>query len=56
MLADPAEARAMSRAAAEAIGSLGGAVDRTMQAIEPFLRELKIGPHVARIGIPAGEG
>jgi 3-deoxy-D-manno-octulosonic-acid transferase len=37
LLADPARARAMARAAGEAVAGVAGAVERTLRAIEPFL-------------------
>jgi 3-deoxy-D-manno-octulosonic-acid transferase len=33
----------MARAAGEAVQALGGAVDRTMQSIEPFIVQAKLG-------------
>jgi 3-deoxy-D-manno-octulosonic-acid transferase len=41
LLADPARTRAMARAAADAVNAIGGAVERTMQSIEPFIVPLK---------------
>jgi 3-deoxy-D-manno-octulosonic-acid transferase len=43
LLAEPALARTMARIAAEAVQSLGGAVDRTLQSIEPFIVQVKLG-------------
>jgi len=43
LLADPGLVREMSRAAARTVESLGGAVERTMQSIEPFIVQLKLG-------------
>lgn len=43
LLADPALAREMARTAAETVQSLGGAVDRTLQSIEPFIVQVKLG-------------
>ena len=43
LLADPALTREMARAAAESVHALGGAVDRTLQSIEPFIVQLKLG-------------
>ncbi|HEX2510804.1 MAG TPA: 3-deoxy-D-manno-octulosonic acid transferase, partial [Microvirga sp.] len=43
LLADPALAREMVRSAAETVQSLGGAVDRTLQSIEPFIVQVKLG-------------
>ncbi|MCB5175430.1 3-deoxy-D-manno-octulosonic acid transferase [Microvirga lenta] len=43
LLANPALTRDMARAAADAVQALGGAVDRTMQSIEPFIVQAKLG-------------
>jgi 3-deoxy-D-manno-octulosonic-acid transferase len=43
LFVDGAGVRAMARAASETVDSLGGAVDRTLQAIEPFLLHMAIG-------------
>ncbi|HZH51525.1 MAG TPA: 3-deoxy-D-manno-octulosonic acid transferase [Microvirga sp.] len=43
LLANPALTREMARAAADAVHALGGAVDRTMQSIEPFIVQAKLG-------------
>ncbi|SCY87965.1 3-deoxy-D-manno-octulosonic acid transferase [Microvirga guangxiensis] len=43
LLTNTALTRDMSRAAGEAVQSLGGAVERTMQSIEPFIVQAKIG-------------
>jgi 3-deoxy-D-manno-octulosonic-acid transferase len=43
LLADPALAREMARSAAETVQALGGAVDRTLQSIEPFIVQVKLG-------------
>jgi 3-deoxy-D-manno-octulosonic-acid transferase len=43
LLSNAALTRDMARAAAEAVQSLGGAVDRTMQSIEPFIVQAKLG-------------
>jgi 3-deoxy-D-manno-octulosonic-acid transferase len=40
LLPAPARTREMARAAAEAVESLGGAVSRVMQAIEPFIARM----------------
>lgn len=42
LLSDVARLRAMARAAGETVEGLGGAVDRTMQAIEPFLMHMHL--------------
>ncbi len=42
LLADPARTRGMARAAADVVQELGGAVERTMQALEPFIVEVKL--------------
>jgi 3-deoxy-D-manno-octulosonic-acid transferase len=42
LLGDPARTRRMARAGAETIQSLGGAVDRTLQTIEPFIVQMKL--------------
>ncbi|WP_210497312.1 3-deoxy-D-manno-octulosonic acid transferase [Microvirga antarctica] len=43
LLANPAVTRDMARAAADAVQALGGAVERTMQSIEPFIVQAKLG-------------
>jgi 3-deoxy-D-manno-octulosonic-acid transferase len=43
LLVDGQGMRTMARAAAETVESLGGAVERTLQAIEPFLFHMAIG-------------
>jgi 3-deoxy-D-manno-octulosonic-acid transferase len=43
LLADTGLMREMARLAAETVERLGGAVDRTMQSVEPFIVELKLG-------------
>ncbi|MBM6592705.1 3-deoxy-D-manno-octulosonic acid transferase [Microvirga pudoricolor] len=43
LLGDAALTRQMARAASDAVLGLGGAVDRTMQSIEPFIVQAKIG-------------
>jgi 3-deoxy-D-manno-octulosonic-acid transferase len=43
LLGNPALTRDMARAAGEAVQALGGAVDRTMQSIEPFIVQAKLG-------------
>jgi 3-deoxy-D-manno-octulosonic-acid transferase len=43
LLGNPALTRDMARAAADAVQALGGAVDRTMQSIEPFIVQAKLG-------------
>lgn len=43
LLANPALARDMARAAADAVHALGGAVDRTLKSIEPFIVQAKLG-------------
>lgn len=43
MLANAALTRDMARAAGDAVQSLGGAVDRTIQSIEPFIVQAKLG-------------
>jgi len=45
LLTDTALTRDMARAASEAVQALGGAVDRTMQSIEPFIVQAKLGAH-----------
>lgn len=42
LLADPALTREMARAAGESVQALGGAVERTLQSIEPFIVEMKL--------------
>lgn len=42
LLADPSLTREMARAAGDAIKAQAGALDRTMQAIEPFIAQLKL--------------
>ncbi|MBF9231753.1 3-deoxy-D-manno-octulosonic acid transferase [Microvirga sp. BT350] len=43
LLGNAALTRDMARAAADAVQALGGAVDRTMQSIEPFIVQAKLG-------------
>jgi 3-deoxy-D-manno-octulosonic-acid transferase len=43
LLSNPALTREMARAAADAVQALGGAVERTMQSIEPFIVQAKLG-------------
>jgi 3-deoxy-D-manno-octulosonic-acid transferase len=43
LLSNAALMRDMARAAADAIQSLGGAVERTLQSIEPFIVQMKLG-------------
>jgi 3-deoxy-D-manno-octulosonic-acid transferase len=43
LLSNTALTRDMARAAAEAVQALGGAVDRTMQSVEPFIVQAKLG-------------
>jgi 3-deoxy-D-manno-octulosonic-acid transferase len=43
LLGNTALTRDMARAAADAVQTLGGAVDRTMQSIEPFILQAKLG-------------
>jgi 3-deoxy-D-manno-octulosonic-acid transferase len=43
LLGDASLIRAMARAATEIVNGHGGAVDRTMQSIEPFIVQAKIG-------------
>lgn len=43
LLSNPALARDMARAAGEAVQALGGAVERTMQSIDPFIAQAKLG-------------
>jgi 3-deoxy-D-manno-octulosonic-acid transferase len=43
LLSNAARTREMARAASEAVQSLGGAVERTLQSIEPFIVQLKLG-------------
>jgi 3-deoxy-D-manno-octulosonic-acid transferase len=43
LLADTALTREMARAASDAVQALGGAVDRTLQSIEPFIVQMKLG-------------
>jgi 3-deoxy-D-manno-octulosonic-acid transferase len=43
LLADTALMREMARSAGEAVQALGGAVDRTLQSIEPFIVQVKLG-------------
>lgn len=43
LLTNTALTRDMARAAGEAVQTLGGAVDRTMQSIEPFIVQAKLG-------------
>ena len=42
LLGDLARMRRMARVGAETIQSLGGAVDRTLQSIEPFIVQMKL--------------
>lgn len=42
LLGDTARLREMARRGAEAVESLGGAVDRTMRSIEPFIVQMKL--------------
>ena len=42
LLSDPGLTREMARAATDAVAALGGAVDRTLQSIEPFIVEMKL--------------
>ncbi len=42
LLSDPALTRDMARNATEAVHALGGAVERTMQSLEPFILEMKL--------------
>jgi 3-deoxy-D-manno-octulosonic-acid transferase len=43
LLNNPALTRDMARKAGEAVQALGGAVDRTMQSVEPFIVQAKLG-------------
>jgi 3-deoxy-D-manno-octulosonic-acid transferase len=43
LLSDAALNREMARAASEAVQALGGAVERTLQSIEPFVVQVKLG-------------
>jgi 3-deoxy-D-manno-octulosonic-acid transferase len=43
LLANPALTRGMTRAAADSVQALGGALERIMQSIEPFIVQAKIG-------------
>jgi 3-deoxy-D-manno-octulosonic-acid transferase len=43
LLGNAALTRDMARAASDAIQSLGGAVERTLQSIEPFIVQMKLG-------------
>jgi 3-deoxy-D-manno-octulosonic-acid transferase len=43
LLGGPARVRAMARAAGEAMQGLGGAVERTLRAIDPFISGVKLG-------------
>ena len=43
LLRDGPRMRAMARAAADTVEGLGGAVDRTMAAVEPFLMQMTVG-------------
>jgi 3-deoxy-D-manno-octulosonic-acid transferase len=43
LLGNAALTRAMARAAGDAVQALGGAVDRTVQSIEPFIVQAKLG-------------
>lgn len=42
LLADPALTRALARNAADAVQALSGAVERTLQSLEPFIVEMKL--------------
>ena len=42
LLSAPARMRDMARAASETVESLGGAVNRTMQSVEPFIARMKL--------------
>jgi 3-deoxy-D-manno-octulosonic-acid transferase len=43
LLSDTALTREMARAAGDAVQALGGAVERTLQSIEPFIVQVKLG-------------
>jgi 3-deoxy-D-manno-octulosonic-acid transferase len=43
LLDDPALTRGMARAAMDCVHALGGAVDRTLQSVEPFIVQVKLG-------------
>jgi 3-deoxy-D-manno-octulosonic-acid transferase len=43
LLSNAALTREMARAASEAVQALGGAVERTLQSIEPFVVQVKLG-------------
>jgi 3-deoxy-D-manno-octulosonic-acid transferase len=43
LLGDPSLGREMARAAADTAQALGGALDRTLQSIEPFIVQVKFG-------------
>jgi 3-deoxy-D-manno-octulosonic-acid transferase len=43
LLADTALTRRMARSASDAVQALGGAVDRTLQSVEPFIVQMKLG-------------
>ncbi|MBZ6076083.1 3-deoxy-D-manno-octulosonic acid transferase [Microvirga puerhi] len=43
LLSNAALTRRMARAAADAVQALGGAVDRTIQSVEPFIVQAKLG-------------
>jgi 3-deoxy-D-manno-octulosonic-acid transferase len=43
LLGNAALTRDMARAAGDAVQALGGAVDRTMQSVEPFIVQAKLG-------------
>jgi len=43
LLRDGPRMRAMARAAADTVEGLGGAVERTMAAVEPFLMQMTVG-------------
>jgi 3-deoxy-D-manno-octulosonic-acid transferase len=42
LLADPGRIREMARAAGDSVAGLAGAIERTMQAVEPFIMQLKL--------------
>src|SRR3712207_9447828 len=54
LLSDTALTRDMARAASEAVQALGGAVDRTMQSIEPFIVQAKLGARPCCAPPPSG--
>jgi 3-deoxy-D-manno-octulosonic-acid transferase len=43
LLSNAALTRDMARSAGEAVQALAGAVDRTMQSVEPFIVQAKLG-------------